>query len=50
MILSLSMSIKNGFKWLLFGSVGNRVFTFAFGIVLARLLLPEDFGLIVTAI
>lgn len=30
------------------GSLGGQVLQFAFGVVLARLLLPEDFGLLVT--
>lgn len=46
--MSLGASIRDGVKWLLAGNVGNQVLQFIFGVVLARLLLPADFGLIVT--
>jgi teichuronic acid exporter len=46
--MSLGQSIRSGVKWLAFGKVGNRLFEFAFGIALARLLVPADFGMIVT--
>lgn len=46
--MSTSDSIRNGIKWLVTGSLGGQVLQFAFGIVLARLLVPEDFGFIVT--
>lgn len=46
--MSLGESIRSGAKWLLFGSLGNQIVQFAIGIVLARLLTPADFGLIVT--
>ncbi|WP_297362003.1 lipopolysaccharide biosynthesis protein [Thauera sp.] len=46
--MSTSNSIRGGIKWLLTGSLGGQVLQFAFGIALARLLVPEDFGFIVT--
>lgn len=46
--MSTSNSIRSGIKWLVTGSLGGQVLQFAFGIVLARLLVPEDFGFIVT--
>jgi teichuronic acid exporter len=46
--MTLGQSIRGGVKWLAFGKVGNRVFEFAFGVALARLLLPADFGMIAT--
>jgi O-antigen/teichoic acid export membrane protein len=46
--MSLGQSIRTGVKWLAFGRVGNRLFEFAFGIALARLLVPADFGMIAT--
>lgn len=46
--MTLGNSIRNGAKWLLAGNLGNQVLQFIFGIVLARLLVPADFGLIVT--
>lgn len=46
--MSLGESIRNGTKWLVAGSLAGQVLQFAFGIALARLLLPADFGLLVT--
>lgn len=46
--MNLGQSIRNGVKWLAFGKIGNRLFEFAFGIALARLLVPADFGMIAT--
>lgn len=41
-------SIRHGVTWLFVGSTGSKVLAFGFGIVLARLLAPEDFGMLVT--
>lgn len=46
--MNLGESIRSGVKWLAFGKVGNRLFEFAFGVALARLLVPADFGMIAT--
>src|SRR5512137_860402 len=46
--MNLGQSIRSGVKWLAFGKVGNRLFEFAFGVALARLLVPADFGMIAT--
>lgn len=46
--MDLSQSIRTGVKWLIIGNTGSRILDFAFGIVLARLLVPADFGMIVT--
>jgi O-antigen/teichoic acid export membrane protein len=46
--MSLGDRIRSGVQWLLVGNVGNQLLQFAFGIVLARLLVPADFGMIVT--
>lgn len=46
--MSLGDSIRRGTKWLFMGQLGTQVVQFAFGIILARLLVPEDFGLLVT--
>lgn len=45
---TLGQSIRNSSQWLLGGSIGNQVVEFAIGVVLARLLVPGDFGLLVT--
>lgn len=46
--MSLGQRIRSGVKWLTFGKVGNRLTEFAFGVALARLLVPADFGMIAT--
>ena len=46
--MNLGDTIRHGTKWLVIGGLGKQVLQFAFGVVLARLLLPEDFGLLVT--
>jgi len=46
--MTLGESIRKGVKWLLVGSTGGQILQFAFGIVLARILVPADFGMIVT--
>lgn len=46
--MSLGNSIRKGTKWLITGSVAERLIQFGFGIILARLLVPADFGMLVT--
>jgi len=46
--MDLGQSIRTGVKWLIIGNTGNRFLEFAFGVVLARLLVPADFGMIIT--
>lgn len=46
--MSVGQSIRGGVKWLVFGNAGNRFLEFVFGVALARLLVPADFGMIVT--
>lgn len=41
-------SIRRGVAWLFVGNTGKQVLAFLFGIVLARLLAPEDFGILLT--
>lgn len=41
-------SIRQGVAWLFVGNTGKQVLGFLFGIVLARLLVPEDFGMLIT--
>ncbi len=45
---NLGGSIRKGVKWLVVGNLGTRILDFAFGVALARLLVPADFGMIVT--
>jgi len=46
--MSLGQSIRSGVKWLAMGNVARRLLEFAYGVILARLLVPADFGMIVT--
>ncbi|MDD5580257.1 MAG: lipopolysaccharide biosynthesis protein [Methylobacter sp.] len=46
--MQLGTSIRRGTLWLFTGSISQRGLDFFFGIILARLLLPSDFGLLVT--
>ncbi|MDP1679458.1 MAG: lipopolysaccharide biosynthesis protein [Candidatus Nitrotoga sp.] len=46
--MSLGQSIRSGAKWLFIGNTGSQALTFIFGIALARLLAPADFGMLVT--
>ena len=47
--MQLGTSIRNGTLWIFAGNIVSRVLEFVFGIILARLLLPSDFGLLVAA-
>jgi O-antigen/teichoic acid export membrane protein len=46
--MTLGTRIRTGVAWLLFGNTGGAVIQFLFGIALARLLVPADFGMIAT--
>ena len=46
--MSLGNTIRVGAKWSLFERINGQVLQFVFGIALARLLLPTDFGVVVT--
>ncbi|MGC2047894.1 MAG: oligosaccharide flippase family protein, partial [Gallionella sp.] len=46
--MNLGQSIRHGATWLFIGNTGSRGLSFLFGIVLARLLAPSDFGMLVT--
>lgn len=46
--MSGPQSIRGSVQWLFAGNLSGRALNFAFGVILARLLLPEDFGLLVT--
>lgn len=46
--MRLGESIRHGAKWLLASNLAGQVLQFAFGIILARLLVPADFGLLIT--
>lgn len=46
--MSPGQRIHQGVAWLAIGNTGSQMLHFLFGIVLARLLAPEDFGMLVT--
>jgi teichuronic acid exporter len=45
---TLGQSIRNSTQWLVSGGIGNKILDFIFGVILARLLAPADFGMLVT--
>lgn len=46
--MSLGNRIRHGAAWLFVDNSGKHVLGFLFGVVLARLLAPEDFGILLT--
>lgn len=46
--MNIGQSIRKGTTWVFTGSLIGRVYELAFGVILARLLLPSDFGTLVT--
>ncbi|MBE0437706.1 MAG: oligosaccharide flippase family protein, partial [Methylomicrobium sp.] len=45
--MQLGNTIRSGTLWLFTGNISQRALEFLFGIILARLLAPADFGLLV---
>jgi O-antigen/teichoic acid export membrane protein len=46
--MNLGQTIRHGVKWTFVGNTGSHALQFLFGIAMARLLVPADFGAIVT--
>ncbi len=46
--MSLGNSIRHGAKWVFIGNTGSQVISFALGLILARLLVPAEFGMVAT--
>jgi len=46
--MNLGSSIRNGAKWVFIGNTGSQVINFALGLILARLLMPAEFGMVAT--
>ena len=46
--MQLGQSIRHGAAWVLSGNLSVQILQFAVGVVLARLLVPADFGILVT--
>ena len=45
---NLGKKIRSNTAWVMGGNLTHRLYKFAIGIILARILFPEDFGLLVT--
>ena len=46
--MNQGQTIRHGVKWQFVGNTGVQILGFGFGIILARLLAPEDFGALLT--
>lgn len=46
--MSLGNTVRQGTQWMITKNVGAQIGQFAVGIILARLLVPDDFGLVTT--
>lgn len=46
--MSLGDSIRHGAKWVFIGNAGSQIVNFALGLILARLLMPAEFGMVAT--
>lgn len=46
--MNLGDKIRSGSSWLISGKTASRVVEFCFGVVMARLLFPSDFGMLIT--
>ncbi|MGV2482488.1 UNVERIFIED_CONTAM: oligosaccharide flippase family protein, partial [Salmonella enterica subsp. enterica serovar Weltevreden] len=46
--MAASHNFRHSVGWLFLGNTSIQILTFAFGIVLARLLAPAEFGMLVT--
>lgn len=46
--MSQQPSFRRGVAWIFAGNTGSQALSFLFGVALARLLAPEDFGMLIT--
>lgn len=46
--MSLGNSIRHGAKWVFIGNTGSQIINFALGLILARLMMPAEFGTVAT--
>ena len=46
--MSLGDSIRHGAKWVFIGNTGSQIINFGLGLILARLLMPAEFGMVAT--
>ncbi len=46
--MTLGDSIRHGAKWVFIGNTGSQIINFALGLILARLLMPAEFGMVAT--
>src|SRR5512139_2786698 len=48
--MNLGSSIRHGAKWVFIGNSGSQLINFALGLILARLLMPAEFGMVATVL
>jgi len=46
--MSLGNTIRHGAKWVFIGNTGSQVINFGLGLILARLMMPAEFGMVAT--
>lgn len=46
--LSIGNNIRHGAKWVFIGNTGSQIINFALGLILARLMMPAEFGMVAT--
>jgi O-antigen/teichoic acid export membrane protein len=46
--MSLGDTIRHGAKWVFIGNTGSQVVNFGLGLILARLMMPAEFGMVAT--
>ena len=48
MSITIGNKIRHGAKWVFIGNTGSQLINFALGLILARLLMPAEFGMVAT--
>lgn len=48
--MSLGDTVRHGAKWVFIGNSGSQLINFALGLILARLLMPAEFGMVATVL
>ncbi|OYW38169.1 MAG: lipopolysaccharide biosynthesis protein, partial [Hydrogenophilales bacterium 12-61-10] len=46
--MSIGNNIRHGAKWVFIGNTGSQIINFALGLILARLMMPAEFGMVAT--
>jgi teichuronic acid exporter len=48
--MSIGNSIRHGAKWVFIGNTGSQIINFGLGLILARLMMPAEFGMVATVL